>query len=62
MGSHLLLPVHQSRGDEGRYFDGQECAHYGHRLDRPTGTGCSSCMAVLYAKGQMKVGDRFVGV
>ncbi len=32
------------------------------KLDRsPTGTGCSARMAVLYAKGQMKVGDRFIG-
>ncbi|WP_177409844.1 proline racemase family protein, partial [Pseudomonas sp. PE-S1G-1] len=25
------------------------------------GTGCSARMAVLLAKGQMKVGDRFIG-
>jgi len=32
------------------------------KLDRsPTGTGCSARMAVLHAKGQMNVGDRFVG-
>ena len=32
------------------------------KLDRsPCGTGCSARMAVLHAKGQMKVGDRFVG-
>jgi proline racemase len=32
------------------------------KIDRsPTGTGCSARMAVLYAKGQMKVGERFVG-
>lgn len=32
------------------------------KLDRsPCGTGCSARMAVLKAKGQMKVGDRFVG-
>ena len=31
------------------------------KLDRsPCGTGCSARMAVLYAKGLMKVGDRFV--
>ena len=32
------------------------------KLDRsPTGTGCSARMAVLHAKGQLDVGDRFVG-
>lgn len=32
------------------------------KLDRsPCGTGCSARMAVLFAKGQMAVGDRFVG-
>ena len=32
------------------------------KIDRsPTGTGCSARMAVLHAKKQMKVGDRFVG-
>ncbi|GLQ54763.1 trans-3-hydroxy-L-proline dehydratase [Devosia nitrariae] len=32
------------------------------KIDRsPTGTGCSARMAVLAARGQMKVGDRFIG-
>lgn len=32
------------------------------KIDRsPTGTGCSARMAVLHARGQMKVGDRFTG-
>ncbi len=32
------------------------------KIDRsPTGTGCSARMAVLHARGQMKIGDRFVG-
>lgn len=32
------------------------------KIDRsPTGTGCSARMAVLFARGQMRVGDRFVG-
>ena len=32
------------------------------KLDRsPTGTGCSARMAVLHAKGQMKVGERMIG-
>ena len=32
------------------------------KLDRsPCGTGCSARMAVLHAKGQMKLGERFVG-
>lgn len=32
------------------------------KLDRsPCGTGCSARMAVLYAKGEMAVGDRFIG-
>jgi len=31
------------------------------KLDRsPCGTGCSARMAVLHAKGEMQVGDRFV--
>ena len=33
------------------------------KIDRsPTGTGCSARMAVLHAKGQMRVGDRFIGI
>lgn len=33
------------------------------KIDRsPTGTGCSARMAVLHAKGQMKVEDRFIGI
>jgi proline racemase len=32
------------------------------KIDRsPCGTGCSARMAVLHAKGEMKVGDRFIG-
>jgi proline racemase len=32
------------------------------KVDRsPCGTGCSARMAVLLAKGQIKVGDRFIG-
>ena len=32
------------------------------KIDRsPCGTGCSARMAVLHARGRMKVGDRFVG-
>jgi proline racemase len=32
------------------------------KIDRsPCGTGCSARMAVLHAKGQMKVGDAFIG-
>ena len=32
------------------------------KIDRsPTGTGCSARMAVLQARGQLKVGDRFIG-
>lgn len=32
------------------------------KIDRsPTGTGCSARMAVLHARGALKVGDRFVG-
>jgi proline racemase len=32
------------------------------KIDRsPTGTGCSARMAVLHAKGQLQVGERFVG-
>ena len=31
------------------------------KLDRsPCGTGCSARMAVLHAKGEMQVGDRFI--
>lgn len=31
------------------------------KIDRsPTGTGCSARMAVLHAKGQMRVGDRYL--
>lgn len=31
-------------------------------LDRsPTGTGCSARMAVLHARGEMKIGERFIG-
>ncbi|MCK0207392.1 proline racemase family protein [Starkeya koreensis] len=32
------------------------------KIDRsPTGTGCSARMAVLHAKGQLKVGETFIG-
>ena len=32
------------------------------KLDRsPTGTGCSALMAVLHAKGLMRLGDKFIG-
>jgi proline racemase len=32
------------------------------KLDRsPTGTGCSALMAVLHAKGLLKVGESYVG-
>ncbi len=32
------------------------------KLDRsPTGTGCSALMAVLHAKGEMQVGDSYIG-
>lgn len=32
------------------------------KIDRsPTGTGCSARMAVLHARGELKVGDRFIG-
>ena len=32
------------------------------KLDRsPCGTGCSARMAVLYAKGEMQIGNRFIG-
>jgi proline racemase len=32
------------------------------KIDRcPTGTGCSARMAVLHARGQLAVGDRFIG-
>ena len=32
------------------------------KIDRsPCGTGCSARMAVLYARGEMRVGDRFTG-
>src|SRR5690606_17945946 len=32
------------------------------KLDRsPTATGCAARMAVLHAKGQMKVGEKFIG-
>ncbi|MCO3050360.1 hypothetical protein FA249_10730, partial [Pseudomonas aeruginosa] len=32
------------------------------KIDRsPCGTGCSARMAVLQAKGQLRVGERFVG-
>ena len=32
------------------------------KLDRsPCGTGCSARMAILHARGQMQVGDRFTG-
>jgi proline racemase len=32
------------------------------KIDRsPTGTGCSARMAVLHARGELKVGERFIG-
>jgi proline racemase len=33
------------------------------KIDRsPTGTGCSARMAVLHARGQLGVGERFIGL
>ncbi|MBH96923.1 MAG: hypothetical protein CMM56_00560 [Rhodospirillaceae bacterium] len=33
------------------------------KVDRsPTGTGCSARLAVLHAKGQIEIGDQFIGV
>ena len=33
------------------------------KIDRsPTGTGCSARLAVLHARGRLKVGDRFTGI
>ena len=32
------------------------------KIDRsPTGTGCSALMAIMHAKGQMNVGERYIG-
>ena len=47
--------------------DGQQssrnaCVIKPGKLDRsPTGTGCSALMAVLHARGQMQVGETFIG-
>ena len=47
---------------EGHLSSRNACVIKPGKLDRsPTGTGCSALMAVLYAKGEMQVGESFIG-
>jgi proline racemase len=47
---------------EGHLSSRNACVIKPGKLDRsPTGTGCSALMAVLHAKGKMRVGDSFIG-
>ena len=56
----LTLPV-ERQGD--RLVGRNTVAIQPAKLDRsPTGTGCSARMAVLAARGEMRVGDHFTGI
>ena len=47
---------------DGQLSSRNACVINPGKLDRsPTGTGCSALMAVLHAKGLMKVGESFIG-
>jgi proline racemase len=47
---------------EGRLSSRNACVIKPGKLDRsPTGTGCSALMAVLHARGLMRVGDQYIG-
>ncbi|MBC8037309.1 MAG: proline racemase family protein, partial [Rhizobiales bacterium] len=47
---------------DGQLSSRNACVIKPGKIDRsPTGTGCSALMAVLHAKGLMKVGDSFIG-
>ncbi len=48
--------------EQGVLTSANACVINPGKLDRsPTGTGCSALMAVLHAKGLMKVGERYLG-
>jgi trans-L-3-hydroxyproline dehydratase len=48
--------------EEGVLTSANACVINPGKLDRsPTGTGCSALMAVLHAKGLMKLGDTYIG-
>lgn len=50
------------RNDAGVLTSTNVCVINPGKLDRsPTGTGCSALMAVLHSRGQLAVGDHFVG-
>jgi trans-L-3-hydroxyproline dehydratase len=56
----ITLPV-ERRGD-GVLVGKNAVAIRPGKIDRsPTGTGCSARMAVLHARGEMRVGERFIG-
>jgi proline racemase len=48
--------------EDGMLSSRNACVIKPGKLDRsPTGTGCSALMAVLHAKGHMRVGERYLG-
>lgn len=55
----IAAPV---RREEGALVGANAVVIQPGKIDRsPTGTGCSARMAVLHARGEMEVGDRFIG-
>ncbi len=47
---------------DGIYSSKNACVINPGKLDRsPTGTGCSALMAVLHARGALKIGDSYIG-
>ncbi len=47
---------------DGVYTSKNACVVNPGKIDRsPTGTGCSALMAVLHARGDLKVGDTYIG-
>ena len=58
--SQIAAPV--QRGVDGVLSAANAVAIRPGKIDRsPTGTGCSARMAVLHARGQLRVGEAFVG-
>ena len=50
------------RAENGILTSKNACIINPGKIDRsPTGTGCSALMAIMHAKGQMNVGERYIG-
>jgi len=52
----------RSRNEDDQLTSTNVCVINPGKLDRsPTGTGCSALMAVLHSRGEMQIGDEFIG-